>query len=591
MASNPRIPDRFEVREELYRGDQNVRLRAFDKDLDREVVLEFPGEGVRNLRSSATDRRDVLRQAQMRAKVEHRLVQHQKDFIETDDTVILVLSPCPGKTLEDDTLARGRLNAEQVTALGIDLADAAQALHAEGIVHRAIAAPNILVEGPGQLSALTGFAFAKNMVGFGSSLQYRPSDVAKPAARALPAHPAPEQVAGQPASARSDVFSLGCVLYECLTGRPAIADHTTEWVDPADPKHLVPDVPKKLAAILMKCLEHGPTSRYNTMLQLKEELESVREALAATPTEHHSAVAWISGAVAMVALVLVVYVVWGPVNGSGGGGKNGGGGITSDGPLLSLYTGSHAVLVGINSYKDSVFCDLKNAEEDVKAISEALIALGWNRDNIALLTGPDATKERIDEALRELEKHKVSHNDQVFIYFSGHGDVHQLSTDEGFFIPYDGEKPKDGAGSAKHWMSFAELRRRPDRSRAKHVLMALDCCRAGNVFSKFRSPGRQPEFKQPEQDPAIRKFLTKRVRVLMASCGKDQLASDGVGPHSAYAQAFLDKLKEAKKSTVTHWGLVDHASRSMAKKPNLYAQYPDVATSGKGQFVFYNLNK
>src|SRR6185503_18500345 len=112
--------------------------------------------------------------------------------------------------------------------IGIELCQALEVVHAASIVHRGIA-EHAVIQRPDGSVCLTGFVFAKfggHEITVSSSLDYRASDQKSESGGpvALPRHPAPEQLAGEVAGPRSDLFALGCVLYRCLTGVAAFDD-------------------------------------------------------------------------------------------------------------------------------------------------------------------------------------------------------------------------------------------------------------------------------------------------------------------------------------------------------------------------------
>src|SRR5262245_64977388 len=219
MAAAP-LPERFEVLEELASGETEVLWRARDRVLLREVVLKRPGPGLAAAFRSRDAREQVLQEARALARVRHPAVVRLLDAIETPEGPLLVLEPAPGETLAEVLARDGRLAPREVVAIGERLAGALEALHAAGVVHRGISAENVVLDAAGAAS-IGGIHFAKlagDGTGFDTSIQYRGSSAvldaqagapAPGAPRAQPAHPAPEQLRGEPADARADVFGLG----------------------------------------------------------------------------------------------------------------------------------------------------------------------------------------------------------------------------------------------------------------------------------------------------------------------------------------------------------------------------------------------
>ncbi len=198
------LPDRYQVLEELCRGEAEILLRAKDKLLQREVVICKPRAGL----LGPPDKQDLersLRQARTLARVNHPGVTRLLDVVETADGPVLAMEPITGETLAERIASGGPLDAAEVLSLAIKVCEALEAVHAVGIVHRGISTGTIALRADGT-PCLTGFAFAK----FGGDCQnvaattflYKPKAGEKAAAPVLPPHPAPEQISGQTADAR-----------------------------------------------------------------------------------------------------------------------------------------------------------------------------------------------------------------------------------------------------------------------------------------------------------------------------------------------------------------------------------------------------
>ncbi len=186
------------------------------------------------------------------------------------------------------------------------LAKALAALHATAAVHRDESEANVLLRPEGGV-CLRGFRLAKPLVREAqTSLVYRGRSSAAQdgAARAdLPTYPAPEQLEGEAASPRSDLFALGCVLYRALTGEPAQAAPLEGWRRPQDPTRLRPQVPRGLARLVMACLAHSPLHRPRSAAELAAALRNLGETHGTR--ERRAPRAWpvaVAGACALLAL-------------------------------------------------------------------------------------------------------------------------------------------------------------------------------------------------------------------------------------------------------------------------------------------------
>jgi len=186
-----------------------------------------------------------------------------------------------GETLKH--LISGRpLESEQVAKLGMEIADALDAAHGKGVVHRDITPANIFITQRGEVNVLD-FGLAKLLSPASEMTAEESLTEARAVVRTLP-YMAPEQVRGEKVDSRADIYALGVVLYEMATGqRPFREELTTRLADeilhksPTQPVRLNPDIPAKLEQIIVKCLEKNPENRYQAA---KEALVDLRQLLA-----------------------------------------------------------------------------------------------------------------------------------------------------------------------------------------------------------------------------------------------------------------------------------------------------------------------
>jgi serine/threonine-protein kinase len=260
---------KYELIEEVGRGAFGIVYRARDTELGRTVAVKVPRAG----RPAAPGEMDrFLREARNVAQLEHPHIVPVHDAGRDGEACYLVSAFVAGTTLAD-RLADGRLAPRDAAELAARVADALQHAHRQGVVHRDIKPSNILIDGQGE-PHLTDFGLAKRDVG-------EITVTLDGELLGSPAYMSPEQARGEAhrVDGRSDVFSLGVVLYELLTGeRPFRGDHLhmiRKQViedEPRPPRRLNDRIPRDLETICLKCLGKEPRQRYATAGALADDL-------------------------------------------------------------------------------------------------------------------------------------------------------------------------------------------------------------------------------------------------------------------------------------------------------------------------------
>ena len=253
------LAERYELEEPIASGGAAIVWRAFDEILSRSVAIKLLHPHL------ATDPTTVERfrlESINAARLTHPNVVAIYDTGQEADLVYLVMEFVDGPSLRDVLRDLGPLEPTVVAALGEQVAKALGEAHAQGVVHRDVKPANILMTRDG-VAKVTDFGIAKALSGNQATLT-SPGTVVGTAA-----YVAPEQLEGGAIDARADVYALGVVLYECLTGKPAFSGDTPTATAAArltqelmPPRQVRADVPRALDDVIVRATRRDPDLRY-----------------------------------------------------------------------------------------------------------------------------------------------------------------------------------------------------------------------------------------------------------------------------------------------------------------------------------------
>jgi serine/threonine-protein kinase len=271
--SNPQniiINDRYELHERIGRGGMADVFMARDLLLDRDVAVKilFPEHAVD---PNFVER--FRREAQSVAGLNHPNIVGVYDWGQTGNTYFMAMEFVKGRTLAEVLRRQGRLTARSAASVGGSIANALAYAHRNNVVHRDIKPANILMASNGDIKVVDfGIARALDSAHDGGLTQ-------DGAVMGTATYFSPEQAKGDGLDLRSDLYSLGIVLYELVTGKPpfsgesALATAYKQVHDvPTRMKDHAADVPPALEAIVSKCMAKEPTRRYATAEQLRDDL-------------------------------------------------------------------------------------------------------------------------------------------------------------------------------------------------------------------------------------------------------------------------------------------------------------------------------
>jgi dienelactone hydrolase len=269
----------YRITATLGEGGMGVVYEAEDLRLPRRVALKFLP--ARHLGDHAARER-FEREARAASVLSHPHICVLHDVAEHEGQPFLVMERLQGTSLRD-RLQKGLLAGEEILRIGAQVADALDAAHAAGIVHRDVKPANLFLTDRGDAKVLDfGVARLGPVGGDARSEVPTLEKLTSPgSAVGTAAYMSPEQVLGRPADARSDIFSLGVVLYEMATGaRPFPGDSMGEVFDailhkaPTSPVRLNPQMPVELERIVNRCLEKDPAKRWASAAELRDVLRS-----------------------------------------------------------------------------------------------------------------------------------------------------------------------------------------------------------------------------------------------------------------------------------------------------------------------------
>lgn len=264
------LDGRYEILEVIGRGGMAVVYKARCHLLNRYVAIKILRD---DMAADSDFRLHFKKEAQAVAALSHGNIVSVYDVSRTPEVDYIVMELIEGITMKQYVKSKGALNCKESVHFSTQIARALSHAHSKGIVHRDIKPQNIMISMDGTVKVADfGIAYLESALG-------ENKDTAVGSVHYI----SPEQARGLPADARSDLYSLGIVMYEMMTGQLPFVGETAEEIalrhvsaEPVPPRELNPDIPEELERIVLKAMAADMEKRYQTADELLADMEEYR---------------------------------------------------------------------------------------------------------------------------------------------------------------------------------------------------------------------------------------------------------------------------------------------------------------------------
>jgi serine/threonine protein kinase len=277
LATGSIFAERYEVIEELGKGGMGKVYKVFDKKIKEKVALKLLKPEIASDEETIERFRNELKYAR---KIAHRNVCRMFDLGEEQGTHYITMEYVSGEDLKSELIRMGPLSAGKAISIAKQVCEGLAEAHRLGVVHRDLKPQNIMIDRKGN-AKIMDFGIARSLRGKGIT--------AAGVMIGTPEYMSPEQVEGKEADQRADIYSLGIILYEMLTGRVPFEGDTPFSVAykqkneaPSDPKKFNPQIPDGLCQLVLRCMEKEREKRYQSAEEISSELSKIERGIPTT---------------------------------------------------------------------------------------------------------------------------------------------------------------------------------------------------------------------------------------------------------------------------------------------------------------------
>lgn len=277
LTTGATFADRYQIIEELGKGGMGKVYKVLDKETKEKIALKLIKPDIAADKKTVERFRNELTSAR---KISHKNVCRMYDLGKEKGSYFITMEFVPGEDLKSFIRRAAPLSTARTLSIAKQICKGLEEAHLKGVVHRDLKPQNIMIDKQGNVRIMDfGIARSvqsKRITGEGVMI-------------GTPDYMSPEQVDGKEVDYRTDIYSLGIILYEMVTGRVPFEGDTPFSIGikqksepPKDPKELNPQLPDELSRVILKCLEKERTQRYQSAEEIRSDLEAIEAGIPST---------------------------------------------------------------------------------------------------------------------------------------------------------------------------------------------------------------------------------------------------------------------------------------------------------------------